>query len=120
MKARRLSVIAEWINTNRPELRAVIERGHASTDSKIPGTRLIRKGKGRRGNRLKVYRWRDSAFLGPPKPILDHNAAETYRSNEEVETWLAKYLKECAKGKHRTTSLGADCDTCGEKLRERT
>jgi len=53
------------------------------TDRKIG--RLRWPGKGRYGNRLIV---RDEATQ---LVLLDHNAAETYRSNDEVESWLASW-----------------------------
>lgn len=128
-RARRLAAIAAWINENRPELRATVERSHVSTDRKLTGTRLRHPGKGRRGNRIKVYR----LYVSPggrnefgihlttagTKPILDHDSAETYRTNSEVEEWLARYLKDCTKGKH-TTFFKSDptCETCGARVRK--
>jgi len=93
-KARRLKAIAEWINSNLPELIALIERGHCNTDRKPKGMRYItHKGKGRVGNRIKVYVRRSYHKDGlRAQPLLDHNAAETYRTNREVEDWLSKYI----------------------------
>lgn len=112
-KAPRLSSIAAWINANTT-LFAEIEKGCSSTDRKIAGTRLIHPGKGRTGNRLKVFecedhKWelirnpwshfnkedseREKARKYPNGPLLDHNAAETYRSNDEVVRWLQNYLE---------------------------
>jgi hypothetical protein len=62
--------------------RCVLEEGWCNTDRQIPGTRLRHPGKGRHGTRLLVYRPDGSL-------ALDHNSAETYRSNDEVEEWLA-------------------------------
>jgi hypothetical protein len=91
--SRRLATIAKWINDNRPELRAVIERDHVSTDFKPKGLRYItRVGKGRSGNRIKVF-VKEGGGTGWPKPIYDHSAADTYRSNDEVERWLADYIE---------------------------
>ena len=84
--ARRLKAIARWINYNLPEFRAEITRGYCSTDRKIPGTRLRHPGKGREGNRLIIYDRETN------KVVLDHNSAETYRTNEEVEEWIQHYL----------------------------
>jgi hypothetical protein len=81
--ARRLPTIARWINENVPELRARIESGYCNTDRKIG--RLRWPGKGRTGNRLIVERKRGGV-------VLDHNAAEAYRTNAEVERWLARWL----------------------------
>lgn len=83
-RARRLKVIAEWINANVPALRARIERGYCNTDRKVG--RLIWPGKGRTGNRIIVVRVADGT------KALDHNAAETYRTNDEVEAWLADFI----------------------------
>ncbi len=48
---------------------------------------ISRRGKGRTGTRL-IVRWRNLSFHDPRSRVLDHNAAETYRRNEEVEDWL--------------------------------
>lgn len=107
-KAPRLSSIAAWINANTT-LFAEIEKGYCNTDRKISGTRLIHPGKGRTGNRLKVFECEDHKWelvrqpfspyaktqperKYPNGPLLDHNAAETYRSNDEVVRWLETYL----------------------------
>ncbi len=87
MKARRLKTLAEEINRLFPVFIATIEAGFCNTDRKITGTRLRRPGKGRRGNRL-VVRWRALPALDPRSSVFSHNAAETYRSNAEVERWL--------------------------------
>jgi len=78
--ARRLKTLAKEIN-KLPFYTAELVQGHCNTDSKIPGTRLRREGKGRYGNRLIV---KDAKGV----VVLDHNAAETYRCNKEVEDWL--------------------------------
>lgn len=87
MKSRRLSAIAEWINSNLREngYEAKIEKSFCNTDSKIKGTRFRRPGKGRYGNKLLV--------LKNGNLIFSHDAAETYRSNDEVEFWLQQELK---------------------------
>lgn len=86
-KARRLKAIAKWINDNMAHLGYVakITEGYCNTDRKIPGTRLRRAGKGRRGNKLVVYK--------NGVEIKTHNSAETYRSNDEVEAWLKRELE---------------------------
>jgi len=83
--ARRLKQIAEDINARFPRLVATIEKGYCNTDRKIG--RLRSPGKGRTGNRL-VVRWRYLWAIDPKSKVFDHNAAETYRCNEEVERWL--------------------------------
>ena len=85
--ARRLSTIAKWINDNLPELHAAIREDRCNTDRQPRGCRYItRKGKGRYGNKIIVRK------VGGDE-IFSHSAAETYRSNDEVEQWLADYLK---------------------------
>jgi hypothetical protein len=79
---RRLATIAKEINEVTPYT-ATIQRGYSSTDRPKPkGCRYkTHVGKGRWGNQLIV---RDETG----RVVLDHNAAETYRCNEEVEEWL--------------------------------
>ncbi len=85
--ARRLKQIADEINQKFPLLVATIEKGHCNTDREIKGTRLRRPGKGRTGNRI-IVRWKNLPTLDPRSVVLDHNSAETYRYNGEVERWL--------------------------------
>ena len=80
--ARQLATIAKWINENVSTLHARIEPGYCNTDRKMGRVRW--PGKGRTGNRLIVTRYRTV--------VLDHNAAETYRTNAEVERWLARWV----------------------------
>jgi len=81
--ARRLKTLAAEIN-KLPNFRAVIVEGYCNTDRKIG--RLRSPGKGRTGNRLIVY---DADEL----VVLDHNTADTYRCNAEVEDWLEYVLE---------------------------
>lgn len=83
--ARRLATIAREINESVDGLSAKIERGYCDTDRKIPGSRLRWPGKGRHGNRLIV------THEATGRVVMDHNAAETYRSNSEVEDWLSRW-----------------------------
>jgi hypothetical protein len=87
VKARRLKQIADEINASFPLLVAKIDEGYCNTDRKLACTRLIHRGKGRTGNRL-IVRWRHLSVLDPRSKVLDHNSAETYRRNDEVEEWL--------------------------------
>lgn len=92
--ARKLPTIAKWINENRPELYASCIPWTTNTDYKPRGFRYItHKGKGRKGYRLTVY-----LRTGPGKTeeIFEHTSSETYRTNQEVEDWLARYLEENA------------------------
>jgi len=84
-KARRLKTIAKEINETCAGLTARVERSFCSTDRKID--RLRWPGKGRWGNRIIV--------VCNGEVVLDHNSAETYRCNAEVEEWL-----ECWKEEH--------------------
>ena len=81
--ARRLKQIAEWINANMPGYTAELAEGYCNTDRKAGRLRI--PAKGRYGNRLIV---RKAGAV-----ILDHNSAETYRRNEEVERWLDRELR---------------------------
>jgi hypothetical protein len=81
-RARRLKAIAKHINESWPEYEAKIVEGYCDTDRKIGRLRV--PGKGRRGNRLLVRRRSDKRI------VFDHNAAETYRSNDEVEYWVRR------------------------------
>ncbi len=90
--SRRLKTIAEWINTNMPGYDAKITRGFCNTDRKIAGCRYVIRGKGREGNRLKVCK--DGV------EVLDHNSAETYRCNNDVEHWLLMELKALERESH--------------------
>jgi len=74
----RLATIAKLINEKVPGVRAEVVEGFCNTDRHWKGSRLRHPGKGRYGNRLIV---RDA--LG--KVVIDHNSAEPYRTNEEVE-----------------------------------
>ena len=85
--ARRLSTIAAWINDNRPELSASIDAGYCNTDRHPRGVTWRIPGKGRYGWRIIVKRVSDG------EKLLDHNGAEAYRRNDEVERWLADYLE---------------------------
>lgn len=92
MKARRLKAIAAWINENVSELHAEVRSSYCNTDRKVG--RLRWPGKGRNGNEILVFKSDAPCFdeyHNPP--VFRHNAAETYRSNDEVERWLADYLK---------------------------
>lgn len=79
-KARRLKIIAAWINEHVPALKAEVVVGYDSGDRKIGVLRS--PGKGREGNRLIVTE------KSSGKVIKDHNAAEAYRTNAEVEQWI--------------------------------
>lgn len=83
-RAPQLGTIAKWLNANTT-LTATIEKSYSSTDSKISGTRFIRKGKGRRGNKLTV--------MLDGKLVFSHDSSQTYRENAEVVRWLRDYLQ---------------------------
>ncbi len=87
-KARRLPAIAKFINENfkNQGYEAVIKEGFCDTDRKIAGTRLRHPGKGRYGNKLVVKK--------DGQEIFSHNAAETYRTNDEVERWIKRTFPE--------------------------
>lgn len=81
--ARRLKTIAKYINSHT-NLKAEITIGYCNTDRKVG--RLRMPGKGRIGNRIII-------FDQDNNELLDHNSAETYRSNQEVEDFLKYYLR---------------------------
>jgi hypothetical protein len=84
--ALRLKTLAKLINQRVPGVRATIKPGYCNTDRKSRGCRYITHvGKGRRGNRLVVRR-----VQAPYEVLLDHNAAETYRSNSEAMAKVEK------------------------------
>jgi hypothetical protein len=68
--------------------------------------RLRWPGKGREGNRIIVCN-------ADSKKVLDHNSAETYRQNSEVETWLER-LKEHIE--RNGPNLRTFCPHCRVKL----
>ncbi len=90
MKARRLKTIARWINESLPGYRAEIREGYRNTDRKIPGTRLRHEGRGRWGNVITVFKRNEHDGWSR---VFEHNSAETYRSNQEVEDWLDTVTK---------------------------
>jgi hypothetical protein len=98
-KAPNLIKIAEWINENTT-LVAKIVKGYCNTDSKIAGTRFIRKGKGRKGNQLIVAinarKLADAELWGVNAQhlVFWHNSAETYHRNSQVVFWLQYYLRD--------------------------
>lgn len=72
MKVRSLKDLAAAINAIGSGYRAVVTPSWQSTDHKIRGTRLVSKGKGRKGVKLTVYDptgevrfWSDSAARDP-------------------------------------------------------
>lgn len=67
--------------------RTVLRRVRESTDRHIRGTRMRHPGKGREGNKLEVYD-RETGEL-----VFEHNAAQTYRCNQEVMDWIDKQIQ---------------------------
>ena len=78
----RLTTLARYINDHLPGYEAKIEEGYCDTDRKAGRLRI--QGRGRTGNRIKVRR------RATGEVVLDHNSAETYRSNSEVVAWIAR------------------------------
>jgi hypothetical protein len=100
-KPRRLVTIAKWINTHLTDLFAVAVSGFCNTDRQIG--RLRHPGKGRHGTRLIVYdRTRGEGRHYTSWPVvLDHNSAQTYRNNSEVERWLEHLIALLAEAKRK-------------------
>jgi len=82
-KRRSLKKLAEWINENSKEYKAEIVEGYCNTDRQLyAGSRIRVPGQGRYGNKI-VIRDRKSN-----KVVKEHNSAETYRRNYEIEEWV--------------------------------
>lgn len=82
--------LACWINTDPKMsrlLRAETFSSWSNTDRKIPGTRLISKGRGRRGTLLRIY-----TVVGHNE-VFCHDTSETYRRHEEARTWVENFLE---------------------------
>jgi len=82
-KAPRLTALAKAINEKVPGVVARVQEAYVNTDRKIPGSRLRSPGKGRHGNRLFV--WDSDSVV-----VIDHNSAETYRTNAEAAEQVEK------------------------------
>lgn len=110
MKTKSLAQLAADINREFPDLlaTAVPGAGYCNTDRKIG--RLRWPGKGRRGTLLTVKRRLPRCCTGPQHKyslgpycticgehssgiVFQHNAAETYRTNQDVVTWIADERK---------------------------
>jgi len=97
-RAPRLTTLARLIVAWWPDLKCHVERSYSSTDRAIPGARLISPGKGRHGNRLIVMdtttpdqgRYSREGF----RVILNHDGSETYRTNDEVVSWILRRVEE--------------------------
>jgi hypothetical protein len=95
-KARRLKALVQVINESG-KYRAEIVPGYYNTDRKAGRLRI--PGKGRTGNRLIVRSLKNDV-------VFDHNAADTYRCNGEVEVWVEDHIT--GKG-----CRSATCPACG-------
>ena len=90
--------LAAWINAHklvddrgRP-VAARVDHVVSSTDRSIPGTRLRRAGKGRRGLRLEIWPVGASA-LRPDDRLFQHTSSETYRKHAEARAWVEQHLR---------------------------
>jgi len=83
----RLKALARLIEDTFPDLVTELKRVSFSTDRHyfLAGThtQLRSPGRGREGNKL-IVRRRDTGRV-----VYTHNAAETYRCNQEVVDWIA-------------------------------
>lgn len=89
--------LAAWINSKRlydrlgQRVCAKVSAGRVSTDSKLAGTRLIRKGRGRASLRLEI--WIDGgSLLDPAARLFEHESGETYRRHREAREWVERNL----------------------------
>ena len=85
----RLKNIAAYINSHCTGLEARIEQKYCNTDRHL-FAHVCHPGKGRWGNCLIVLDAFQMTRTGPTV-VLDHNSAETYRRNQEVEDWLRRW-----------------------------
>jgi len=86
-KKRRLATLAKWINENSKQYKAEIIEGYCNTDRQLyAGSRIRIEGKGREGNKIII---RDKETN---KIVKEHNSAETYRYNYEIEDWVNKNI----------------------------
>lgn len=76
--ARRLKTLAKVIQSLGFDVELC--DGYCNTDKKVGRQR--HPGKGRSGTRL-IVRWKGIV-------VLDHNSAQTYRCNQEVEDWIIR------------------------------
>lgn len=77
--ARRLNTLAKVINESSRGFSATVVPGRSNTDRKVGRLRI--PGKGREGNRLIVKNKKGQV-------VFDHNSAEPYRTNADVESWM--------------------------------
>lgn len=97
--------LAAWINTNDlrhdgRSIRAEVETWIYNTDGRVAGTRFLRKGKGRRGLRLRIWLvgadplHKSHALAAHPDGVLyTHVSSETYRKHEEARQWVVQNLE---------------------------
>jgi hypothetical protein len=91
MKIVQLKTLARLINEKfGPEYCATCTPSRSSTDRKLAGTRLIHKGKGRRGYRLRV----SSPPDGEGPVVIDHDSSQCYRTNAEAMDKVATLFGE--------------------------
>jgi hypothetical protein len=77
MRVRTLKQLGKLINDLDNGYLATVRQSQSSTDTKIPGTRMLRPGRGRRGLQLCVF--------DPSKNlVLEHDTSETDRTVEEA------------------------------------
>jgi len=98
VRAPRLATICKWINLHT-SLHAQILEGFCDTDRVV--RRIRYPGKGRRGNLLWVVddatacanlAWNRKLVRERGHVVIEHNAAEPYRTNSEVVDALDRYL----------------------------
>lgn len=89
--------LAKWINATQlytvvgQRVCARVSAGRVNTDSKLAGTRLIRKGRGRASLRLEI--WIDGGSMWDPSHrLFEHESGETYRRHSEARAWIEKNL----------------------------
>jgi len=87
--ARRLATIAKEINERIEGLTAEVVPGYTGIEHMPSGVRIRHPVRGKWGNRIIVRNSRGDV-------VLDHNGAEFYKRNGEVDFWLKKWKSRCS------------------------
>ncbi len=95
--------LAAWVNAQGlmdhggRAVVATVQRSKYDTDSKLKGTRLRRKGKGRWGLVLEIRPripvWRPT-FGHDQNLLYSHHSGETYRKHDEARRGVAENLRQ--------------------------
>lgn len=99
-KRPRLAQFAAFINAELGTIyEAKMEHWWGTFDRKIPGTRIVHRGKRRECMMLRVYR-REGGWIdhwGNHWIALEHNPLDAYASNDQVARWILDEMKKAGK-----------------------